>query len=175
MTTLTLRAAPFVALRAILAGTLLGAASLGAQAAPQPASAPTPPPGPTLPVIARPPAPPRVTMRAPDGAEATKPKEAPVPEANVPKPETLKAAPPEPAPPPGEATRVRPAIPTTSAGALTAATAAPSETPPANATGRCRDGTFVTAPVNSATCSSNGGVLAIFPVSVRIPPPPKRP
>jgi hypothetical protein len=54
-----------------------------------------------------------------------------------------------------------------------AAAASVSETPPANATGRCKDGTWVTsATVEASSCTNNGGLAARFPQK---PVLPKRP
>ena len=44
------------------------------------------------------------------------------------------------------------------------AAAAASETPPAGATGRCRDGSFTTGQSVSADCATRGGMLVAFPV-----------
>jgi hypothetical protein len=54
-----------------------------------------------------------------------------------------------------------------------AAAALISETPPANATGRCKDGTWLTsAIVEASSCTNNGGLAARFPEK---PVLPKRP
>lgn len=48
------------------------------------------------------------------------------------------------------------------------------EPQPANATARCKDGSFVTSPVDANTCAGSGGLLVSFPQR-RTPTPPRRP
>lgn len=49
----------------------------------------------------------------------------------------------------------------------------PPETPPAGATMRCKDGTWLSGTADAARCANNGGLLVILP-PVRTPPPPPR-
>jgi len=49
------------------------------------------------------------------------------------------------------------------------------QTPPANATGRCKDGTWLFAPPTQASCAEHGGSAVVFPVRTTPPPPPRRP
>ena len=46
--------------------------------------------------------------------------------------------------------------------------------PPANATGRCKDGTFLTTPVADNSCADRGGLAVRFPQR-QLPPPRPRP
>lgn len=56
---------------------------------------------------------------------------------------------------------VRPGARQDAAAAPSASTA--SDQPPAGAKARCKDGTFVMAPVDDATCRTNGGIAVRFP------------
>lgn len=42
-------------------------------------------------------------------------------------------------------------------------TAVPSDVPPAGATARCKDGTFLLSRVDENTCTGNGGLAVVFP------------
>lgn len=46
----------------------------------------------------------------------------------------------------------------------------PPETPPAGATMRCKDGTWLSGTADAARCANNGGLLVILPPA-RTPPP----
>lgn len=47
--------------------------------------------------------------------------------------------------------------------------------PPAGATMRCKDGTWLTGAPDAARCGANGGLAAILPQAPPPPPPPRRP
>lgn len=64
--------------------------------------------------------------------------------------------------------------------AVRAAEAAPvirpqSATPPAGATMRCKDGTWLFGAPSAARCDRNGGLATILPVRASPPPPPRAP
>jgi len=48
-----------------------------------------------------------------------------------------------------------------------------SDQPPANATARCKDGTYLTTVVDDNTCRDNGGLTVAFPKRQAPPPRPK--
>lgn len=89
-------------------------------------------------------------------------------------------------PAPADATPAAPAVarPADPATVRQATTALPSATlrvepdlpPPAGATARCRDGSYVTTPVDGSTCDGRGGLAVRLPVRpVPGPRPPNRP
>lgn len=49
------------------------------------------------------------------------------------------------------------------------------DTPPAGATMRCRDGTWLTGPAAAARCDGNGGSAVILPAAPSAPAAPQRP
>lgn len=49
------------------------------------------------------------------------------------------------------------------------------DTPPAGATMRCKDGTWLAGEAAAARCAANGGLATILPVRAAPPPPPPRP
>ena len=56
---------------------------------------------------------------------------------------------------------------------VTARASLVSDEPPADATARCKDGTFISTTVDASTCVNNGGLAVRMPA--RPTPPPKRP
>lgn len=102
--------------------------------------------------------------------------------AQAPVPPPASPAPPQPVvvavPAPMPVTRNSP-DPATVAPALRAAETAPvaplqSQTPPAGATMRCKDGTWLSGAPSAARCDRNGGLATILPVRAAPPPPPPR-
>ena len=72
----------------------------------------------------------------------------------------------------------RPAPPSAAApppAAVRAPTPARDDTPPAGATMRCKDGTWLSGEPAPARCAGNGGLATILPVRAAPPPPPPRP
>lgn len=53
--------------------------------------------------------------------------------------------------------------------------AAANQAPPAGATLRCKDGTYLSGNTDAARCANNGGLAAILPAQSPSLPPPKRP
>lgn len=83
-----------------------------------------------------------------------------------------------PAPAPLPVTRISP-DPAVLAPSVRAAEVAPvvvpqSLTPPAGATMRCKDGTWLFGAPSAARCDRNGGLATILPVRAAPPPPPPR-
>lgn len=56
---------------------------------------------------------------------------------------------------------------------LASLTAMAPATPPAGATMRCKDGTFLSGAPDAARCDANGGLAAILPGARQAPPPPR--
>jgi len=50
-----------------------------------------------------------------------------------------------------------------------------SDEPPAGATMRCKDGTYLTGTPSDARCAGFGGVAVLLPVPTPPPPAPRRP
>lgn len=156
-------------LRACVFCFALAAIRLGAQAPRPPVDG-----SPRLQPMRPPPAPPVTRARAVvETEELARPKEPPVPESQVAKPVPPRSVAPAAAPALGESTR--PQTPSTQPTRASAAQVeAGPDVHPANATARCRDGSFVTSQVDANTCAGQGGLLVKFPQR-RTPPPPRRP
>lgn len=180
MTSFFVRAAHVTALAAAVGALASGALAQGPAKRPVPASAVAP--ADSAPVLMQrkpasaPPSSvaPRMraqtqTVRAAQADSAVRP----MPAASAPV-ESVRPAQPAPTaiePPPARKPPARPAA-TMRAEPVPAASLI-SDSPPANATGRCKDGTWLTSTiVESTSCASNGGLASRFPVKSV---PPKRP
>ena len=74
---------------------------------------------------------------------------------------------------PGRAAPPAPVARVTAQAAMQAAPA-PAAAPPAGATMRCKDGTFLSGAPDASRCDANGGLAAILPAARPAPPPPPR-
>ncbi|MEX2181438.1 MAG: hypothetical protein WD771_05310 [Gemmatimonadaceae bacterium] len=74
--------------------------------------------------------------------------------------------------PPPRATPSQLASPAAESRATEGTTATNSGPPPADATMRCKDGTYLTGQPSATRCSANGGVAVILPVTAPPPTPP---
>lgn len=179
MTSLFFRASRTVAIIASLGAFAAAAQAQGPTKRPVPASAVAP--ADSTPALVKPRSPsappssvaPRTRAQAVRAAQPDSSAVRPMPAASAPVESVRPAAVPAPAveplpartPPPRAAASMR-AEPSAAAASLV------SEEPPANATGRCKDGTWLTSAIEANACASNGGLAARFPVK---PVLPKRP
>ena len=165
-----------MSLRVLLTGTafiVAAAHSLPAQAKPLPVDSGAKPLAPS--VRATPPRP--SAVRAPDPTDGFRSRVLPPPDSGAPKPEAVKPNTAVTAPAAVEQAEPVPPTPRPSAPTVAAspARAAQIETQPANATGRCKDGTWLYSPPNQASCAAHGGSAVVFPARPAPPIPPRRP
>lgn len=164
-----------MSLRALLTGAAFFVAathSLTAQAKPLPVDS-----GPKLPTAPLRATPPRAGVRTPDRTDGFRSRVLPPPDsgaqnAEAVRPKTAVAA-------PALDARTVPVLQTPETPSTTRAVmvtrALQEEAQPANATGRCKDGTWLFAPPTQASCAEHGGSAVVFPVRTTPPPPPRRP
>lgn len=156
-------------LRPLVAGGALAllvslAPSLGAQEAPRPAAPASPPPAAPAPAAASTAPPPNAVALCNDQSFVL----APALPAACASRGGIKLVLPTFRPTPPTATAPQPA-------AVRAPEPLRDDTPPAGATMRCKDGTWLTGEPAAARCAGNGGLATILPVRAAPPPPPPRP
>ena len=147
--------------------------SLAAQAKPLPVDSGAKPLAP--PVRGTPPRPSGV--RAPDPTDGFRSRVLPPPDSGAPKPEAMRPTTAVAAPAAVEQAKSVPPTPSPSAPTAAAALdrAVQVEAQPANATGRCKDGTWLYSPPTQASCAEHGGSAVVFPTRPAPPPLPRRP